>query len=71
MDKEFDIFEKDQDGSMLWRSYSRGYPEAMLNLKEIASRTQNPVYAIHIETKETIAALNVPNPESSPDFSSD
>jgi hypothetical protein len=60
MDREFDLFEKHGDGSMLWRSYSLGYEEAMLKLKELAAQTQNSVFLIHLPTKETIAAMNVP-----------
>ena len=56
MDREYDIFERLQDGSTLWRDAVHGLENALLKLEEIAKKTTNECFAMHLPTQEIIAS---------------
>jgi hypothetical protein len=67
VDREYDIFEKLPDGSVLWRAFVPGRQNAIARLNELGSLSTNEHFAMHTPTKEIVARVNVPNPN--PDVS--
>ena len=61
--REYDIFEKLPDGTLLWRAVIRGLENTLTELKKFGEQSQNELLAIHTPTKQTIARVNVQNPE--------
>lgn len=59
MDREYEIFEQLPDGSPIWRSHASGLHNAHLKLQEVARKTSNECFAVHLHTKEVVARLNV------------
>jgi hypothetical protein len=57
MDQEYDIFER-SGGSLLWRAYETGLEEARLKLQQIANKTTNECFAIHLLTHHIVAIAN-------------
>jgi hypothetical protein len=60
MERTYDIFEKTEDGSMLWRVAIPGHEAALCKLKEMAAQSPNEFHLMHIPTKTTIATINAP-----------
>jgi len=60
VEREYDIFEKYPDGSLLWRAVVTGRDQAAAKLHELAARTANEVQMIHVSSKTVIAVLNAP-----------
>lgn len=60
MDREYDIFEVFSDGALIWRIRISGREASIIKLTELAKRTWNEVYAVHLPSKEIIGRLNVP-----------
>ena len=58
MDPEYDIFERLEDGSALWRDTVQGRDKALLKLEEVARKTRNECFAMHLPTQEIIASAN-------------
>jgi hypothetical protein len=56
MDREYDIFERLEDGSTLWRDAVNGLENALLKLEEVAKKTTNECFAMHLPTQEIIAS---------------
>jgi len=54
MSHEYDLFEKFADGSSLWRACVIGSQSARLYLRDLAQRSQNQFYAIHVVSGKTI-----------------
>jgi hypothetical protein len=52
--RNFDIFEKAPDGSMIWRTCVFGKFEAERKLHELAEQSQNQFLAVDIETGEPL-----------------
>jgi hypothetical protein len=59
MDREYDLFERFADGSVMWRACVRGIESAIAKLKELSSSSPNEHFAIHTPTKAVIARVNV------------
>jgi hypothetical protein len=59
MNQEYDLFEKFQDGSSIWRDSIPGFGKTRLRLQELARTSNNLFYAIDLETGEVLAL----NPE--------
>jgi hypothetical protein len=59
MNREYDIFEKLPDGSVLWRDFVRGLETARPKLGELASSSTNEFFAIHTLTKDIAVRVNV------------
>jgi hypothetical protein len=58
MDREYDLFEKFPDGSLLWRGVVLGRENAIRKLQELAAKTPNECYAMHLATNEILASMN-------------
>jgi hypothetical protein len=61
MDRQYDLFEKFPDGSMIWKGNFVGLENAMQKLQEFATTTENECCLMHLPTKAVIASMNVPN----------
>jgi hypothetical protein len=59
MDREYDLFEKLFDGSVVWRRFVRGLETARAKLGEFASRSKNEFFAIHTPTKDIVERVNL------------
>jgi hypothetical protein len=64
MDREYDLFEKLPDGSILWRTVIIGLENAIARLKKLGSLSPNEHFAIHTPSNTVIARVN--EPESDP-----
>jgi hypothetical protein len=58
LDREYDLFEKFPDGSIVWRSSVVGHEKAIRALKELASKTSNECCVMYTPTKSLIAIMN-------------
>jgi hypothetical protein len=61
MERVYDLFEKDADGSPLWKTSGAGHENAIHELQELAETTSNECFVMHLPTKAVIASMNVPN----------
>lgn len=59
MEREYDIFEHYPDGFPVWRDHAAGLTNATLRLQQIAKRTPNECFAVHLPTREVVARVNV------------
>ena len=59
MNREYDIFEKFSDGSVLWRDFVRGLEPARARLEELASSSKNEFFAMHTPTKDIAVRVNI------------
>jgi hypothetical protein len=64
MDREYDLFEKLPDGSILWRTVIIGLENTIAGLKKLGSLSPNEHFAIHTPSNTVIARVN--EPESDP-----
>jgi hypothetical protein len=58
MDREYDIFECQDDGSVSWRATVRGLPNAKIKLEELAGSTGNDHIIMYVPTQEIIARVD-------------
>jgi hypothetical protein len=58
MERTYDIFEKQLDGSMLWKATVNGHEAAIAKLREIGGKTPNEVQVLHLPTKALVAVMN-------------
>jgi hypothetical protein len=63
MDRQYDIFEKLPDGSLVWRTFVPGLDKALATLEKFSKASPNEFFAIHTPTKETVGRVNVPSAE--------
>jgi len=63
VEREYDLFEKFPDGSLLWRACIKGLENAIAALKEFARHSSNEHFAIHTPSKAVVARINVPDTE--------
>ena len=61
MNREYDLFQKFPDGSVLWRECVTGLENALAHLKELASRSPYEHFALHTPTNAVVARINVPS----------
>ena len=59
MEREYELFELLADGSPMWRGQASGLRDVRLKLKEIAKNTTSECFAMHLQTKEIVARLNI------------
>lgn len=59
MDRTYDIFEKLQDGTMLWKASVVGHDAAIVELKARALRGTNEFRLMHMATNTVVAVMNV------------
>jgi hypothetical protein len=65
VDREYDLFEKFPDGSLIWKTCVAGHDNAIHELQELAETTLNECCLMDLPTKTVIASMNVPNGEGS------
>ncbi|MGB9244400.1 MAG: hypothetical protein WCC03_13680 [Candidatus Acidiferrales bacterium] len=58
MDRDYDLFERLDDGSVIWRACVRGIENAIAKLKEMGGDSPNEHFAIHTPTKAVVARVN-------------
>jgi hypothetical protein len=59
MSRIYDLFERLPDGSQVLRACTSELDMAKLKLEELASTSENELYAMYIPTRETVARVNV------------
>lgn len=59
MEREYDLFERFPDDSLLWCRHVSGLRNASLALTKLAKTTTNECLAINLSTNEIVARLNV------------
>ncbi len=57
MIKEYDLFEKMPDGSLIWRDFVEGREKARLKLTRLSAFSPNEFRAIHIQTNKVVARV--------------
>jgi hypothetical protein len=63
VNREYDLFEKFPDGSVLWRCCVAGLEAAIAKLKHEADLSPNEHFARHTPTNAIVARVNVFEPE--------
>jgi len=58
MERDYDLFERSQDNSPVWRGSVHGLENARRKLQELAKRTANECFAIYSPTRQIVALLN-------------
>jgi hypothetical protein len=61
VDRQYDVFEKFPDGSLIWKGNFVGLENAIQKLQEFATTTENECCLMYLPTKAVIASMNVPN----------
>jgi hypothetical protein len=59
MERDYDLFERSQDGPLIWRGSVHGLENARRKLQELAKRTTNECFAIYTPTRQIVALLNI------------
>jgi hypothetical protein len=59
MNREYDLFERLHDDSVLWRGHVTGLESARSKLAEIAKETDNECFVMHLPTKEIVIRVNL------------
>ena len=54
MNQQYDLFEKLPDGCKLWRMSVRGREAALQKLRDLARKSENSFFAMHLPTREVI-----------------
>jgi hypothetical protein len=60
MERTYDIFEKTEDGSMLWRVAIPGHEAAIRKLQEMAAQSSSEFQLRHLASNTLIATINAP-----------
>jgi hypothetical protein len=60
MNRDYDLFEKMPDGSLIWRDFVQGLDKARIKLAHLSTLSPNEFYAMHMPTKEIVARVNIP-----------
>ncbi len=55
MEREYDLFERFPDDSLMWHGHVARLENARVKLQEIAKATANECYAIYLPTREIVA----------------
>ena len=74
MDRNYDLFEILPDGSPIWKCAVAGHENAVPQLRELASHTDNEVCIMHLASNTVIAVFNAsphgdganPTPQTQP-----
>lgn len=59
MEKDYDVFERTQDGSLTWRGSVHGLENARRKLQQLARTTTNECSVIYMPTRHVVALANV------------
>lgn len=60
MERDYDIFERAQDHSLLWRGRVHGLENARRKLEQLARKTSNECSVIYQPTRQVVALANIP-----------
>jgi hypothetical protein len=60
MERTYDIFEKMEDGSVLWRVAIPGYEAAIRKLQEMAAQSHNEFHLWHLASNKLATSINTP-----------
>jgi hypothetical protein len=60
MERTYDIFEKMDDGSLVWRAVVPGRETAIRKLQEMAASSPNEFQLKHLASDTLIATVNAP-----------
>jgi len=55
MKHQYDLFEKFPDGSSLWRACVIGLQATLSHMSDLAQRSQNQFYALHIKSGKLVS----------------
>jgi hypothetical protein len=58
MEREYDLFEKFPDGTLIWRNAAFGREEAIRKLQEVAAKTKNECCLMDTPTQTVVAKMN-------------
>lgn len=58
--RDYDLFEKLSDGSIVWRAVLSGYENAMAKLRELAAPSSNEFLLMDMPASTEIASMNGP-----------
>ncbi len=58
MNREYDLFENLANGGRVWRAAIVGREAALAKLRELADKSTNQFFAMHLPTKEIVAKTN-------------
>ena len=57
--RDYDIFEKLPDGTVLWRVFVPGLQNALDKMQELSKLSPNEFFTYHSPTNETVGRANV------------
>lgn len=58
VDRDYDIFERFPDGTVVWRDFVNGLEAARAKLDLLGGRCANEFFAMYVPTKEITARVN-------------
>ena len=58
MERSYDLFEKMEDGSLIWRGAVCGLDAGIAELKKLASETPNELHLMYLATQSVVAKMN-------------
>jgi hypothetical protein len=58
MERTYDIFEKMNDGSLVWRAVVPGYEAAMRKLQEMAAQSSHEFQVKHLASDTVVATIH-------------
>jgi hypothetical protein len=58
VERSYDIFEKLEDGALIWHCAVSGLDPAIVELKKLASQTPNEVHIRFLATQSVVATMN-------------
>jgi hypothetical protein len=64
MNREYEIFEKFADGSVLWKCVIPGLENTIGKLKELALESTNEYFALHSQSNAVVARVNIPKSDA-------
>lgn len=59
MERDYDLFERLQDNSLVWRGSVHGLENARRKLQELAKRTTNECFAMYTPNRQIVALMNI------------
>jgi len=62
VNRDYDLFEKFPDGSVLWKDTVTGIENAVARLKHLASLSPNEHFALHTSSNAIVGRVNGPEP---------
>src|SRR5438034_2317964 len=59
MEKDYDLFERTQDGSLAWRGSVHGLENARRKLAQLAGTTTNECSVVYLPTRQVVVLANI------------